>query len=98
MSVGQNLWQQAALGGAQSTHSNTGELAIGKQADLLALDDDKLALFAHDEQHLLDSLIFATQTNVVKDVMVNGRWMIKAGAHADQKKAQTAFTEMLAKV
>jgi formimidoylglutamate deiminase len=98
MSVGQNLWQQAALGGAQSTHSNTGELAIGKQADLLALDDDKLALFAHDEQHLLDSLIFATQTNVVKDVMVNGRWMIKAGVHAEQKKAQTAFTEMLAKL
>ena len=95
MSVGQNLWQQAAAGGAQSTNSNTGELAIGKQADLLVLDDDKLALFAHDEQHLLDSIIFATQTNVIKDVMVNGQWVIKSGAHAEEQKTQLAFAKML---
>jgi formimidoylglutamate deiminase len=98
MSVGQNLWQQAALGGAQSTNSNTGELALGKQADLLVLDDEKMALFAHDEKHLLDSVIFATQTNVVKDVMVNGCWVIKAGVHDEQQKAQLAFAKMLAKL
>ncbi|MDG1751852.1 MAG: formimidoylglutamate deiminase [Thalassotalea sp.] len=98
MSVGQNLWQQAALGGAQSTNSNTGELAIGKQADLLVLDDEKLSLFAHDEQHLLDSVIFATQSNVIKHVMVNGCWVIKAGVHDEEQKAQLAFAEMLAKL
>ncbi|MDT0603834.1 formimidoylglutamate deiminase [Thalassotalea castellviae] len=98
ISVGQNLWQSAALGGAQSTHSNAGELAVGKQADLLVLDDNKLALFAHDEQHLLDSVIFATQTNVVKDVMVNGCWVVKAGSHKQEQKAQLAFAEMLAKL
>ena len=96
LSVGQNLWQSAALGGAQSTHSNTGELSIGKQADLLVLDDQKLALFAHDEQYLLDSVIFATQTNVIKDVMVNGSWVVKAGVHAKEQGAATAFAEMLA--
>ena len=96
LSVGQNLWQSAALGGAQSTHSNTGELSIGKQADLLVLDDQKLALFAHDEQYLLDSVIFATQTNVIKDVMVNGSWVVKAGVHAKEQGASTAFAEMLA--
>jgi formimidoylglutamate deiminase len=98
LSVGQNLWQSAALGGAQSTHSNTGELAVGKQADMLVLDDEKLALFAHDEQHLLDSVIFATQTCVVKDVMVNGHWVVKAGIHAKEQKAQLAFADMLAKL
>lgn len=95
-SVGKNLWQQAALGGAQSTNSNTGELAIGKQADLLVLDTPKVALFAHDDQHLLDSMIFASQQNMVNDVMVNGHWVIKAGVHELGKKSEQAFSLLLA--
>ncbi|MEW6990577.1 formimidoylglutamate deiminase [Colwelliaceae bacterium 6441] len=98
LSVGQNLWQQAAQGGAQSTNSNTGELAVGKQADLLVLDENKLSLFAHDEQHVLDSMIFASQTNLVKHVMVNGHWVIKEGAHLNEQVTQVAFAEMLAKL
>jgi len=95
-SVGRNLWQQAALGGAQSTNSNTGELAIGKQADLLVLNTSKVALFAHHDQHLLDSMIFASQQNMVNDVMVNGRWVIKAGAHELEAKSEQAFSLLLA--
>jgi len=96
LSVGRNLWQQATKGGGQSTNSNTGELAIGKQADLLVLDENKLSLFAHDEQHLLDSVIFASQTNLIEDVMVNGVWVIKQGAHHDEKSSHHAFSQILA--
>lgn len=95
-SVGRNLWQRAALGGAQSTNSNTGELAVGKQADLLVLNDNKVALFAHHDQHLLDSMIFASQQNMVSDVMVNGNWAIKAGKHQLEKHAEQAFAKLLA--
>lgn len=95
-SVGRNLWQRAALGGAQSTNSNTGELAIGKQADLLVLNEDKVALFAHHDQHILDSMIFASQQNMVSDVMVNGEWVIKAGAHKLEQQAEQAFAKLLA--
>ena len=95
-SVGRNLWQQAALGGAQSTNSNTGELAIGKQADLLVLNSDKVALFAHDDQHILDSMIFASQQNMITDVMVNGHWVIKCGEHHLEKKSEQEFAQLLA--
>jgi len=94
-SVGLNLWQQAALGGAQSTNSNTGELAVGKQADLLILDASEIALFAHSEQYILDSVIFAAQKNLVKDVMVHGNWVIKDQIHPLQKQSAHAFTEVL---
>ena len=97
-SVGQNLWQQAAIGGAQSTNSNTGSLAIGKQADLLVLDEDKTKLFANENQHLLDSVIFASQQNPVKDVMVNGHWVIKAQQHAEQELSSNNFAELLIKL
>ena len=98
LSVGHNLWQKAALGGAQSTHSNTGELAIGKQADFIVLNEEKLALFAHDEQHLLDSVMFASQTNMVNHVMVNGQWVIINTKHKDEKASQEKFAAMLAKL
>ena len=98
VSVGQNLWQQAAIGGAQSTNSNTGSLAIGKQADLLVLDSDKTKLFANANQYLLDSVIFASQQNPVADVMVNGEWVIKAQQHAEQVITSEKFAELLVRL
>lgn len=95
-SVGRHLWQQAALGGAQSTNSNTGELAIGKQADLLVLNAKKVALFAHHDQHLLDSMIFASQQNMINDVMVNGHWVINGGVHHLEQESEQAFSKLLA--
>jgi len=94
-SVGQNLWQKAALGGAQSTNSNTGELAIGKQADLLVLKNNEMKLFAHNEQYFLDSLIFASQQNMISDVMVNGQWVVKEGQHALEQSVAIQFTDIL---
>ncbi len=97
-SVGQNLWQQAAMGGAQSTSSNTGCLAVGKQADLLVLDGEQTKLFANTRQHLLDSVVFASQQNTIKDVMVNGQWVIKAGQHKEQAQASDNFAKLLVKL
>ena len=97
-SVGQNLWQQAAQGGAQSTNSNTGCLAIGKQADLLVLDSDKTKLYANANQHLLDSMIFASQQNPVADVMVNGVWQIRAQQHVEQEQASDNFAKLLVRL
>jgi formimidoylglutamate deiminase len=94
-SVGQNLWQQAAQGGAQSTNSNTGCLAIGKQADLLVLNSEQTKLFANAPKHLLDSMIFASQHNPVNDVMVNGVWHIRSGQHAQQQDASNEFARLL---
>jgi len=94
-SVGQNLWQKAALGGAQSTNSNTGELSIGKQADLLVLKNKNMKLFAHNERYFLDSLIFASQQNMISDVMVNGQWVVKEGQHALEQSVAIQFTDIL---
>ncbi len=98
MSVGLNLWQKAAAGGAQSTNSNTGALAIGKQADLVVLDDSQLRLFAHDDSHLLDSVIFASQRNLVLDVMVNGHWVIRDGQHSLEQETAAKFAELLTRL
>ena len=97
-SVGQNLWQQAAKGGAQGTNSNTGCLAVGKQADLLVLNSEQTKLFANAPEYLLDSMIFASQQNPVHDVMVNGVWHIRSGQHAQQQKASREFSKLLQRI
>lgn len=97
-SVGQNLWQKAASGGAQSTNSNTGCLAVGKQADLLVLDDQQTRLYANNQQQLLDSLIFASRENTIKDVMVNGQWVVRNGIHPQQESSTELFAKLLVKL
>tara|TARA_R110002167_G_scaffold35249_2_gene112705 strand:+ start:2079 stop:3512 length:1434 start_codon:yes stop_codon:yes gene_type:complete len=97
-SVGQNLWHKAATGGAQSTNSNTGALSVGKQADLLVLDEKQTALFANKNNHLLDSVIFASQKNTVKDVMVNGHWVVQSGEHVQEQSSADNFAKLLSKL
>ncbi len=97
-SVGQNLWHRAATGGAQSTNSNTGALSVGKQADLLVLDEKQTSLFANNNNHLLDSVIFASQRNTVKDVMVNGHWVVQNGEHEQEQSSADDFAKLLIKL
>jgi formimidoylglutamate deiminase len=96
--VGQNLWQKAATGGAQSTSSNTGSLAVGKQADLLVLNEKQTRLYANNGQHLLDSVIFASRVNIIQDVMVNGHWVVRNGEHAEEQSSADNFATLLTKL
>jgi len=97
-SVGRYLWQQATLGGAQSCAQPLGELSVGKQADLLVLDDKQLATFANSEQHLLDSLIFGSQRPAINDVMVNGQWVVENKQHPLAQQTEQAFAELLSRL
>lgn len=97
-SVGRYLWQSAAKGGAQSCGRDLGEIAVGKQADLLVLDEQQLSGFAHSNAHVLDSLVFATQQPAIKDVMVNGRWVVENKQHPLEQGSHKDFAQLLAKL
>jgi len=94
-SIGTFLWKQALKGGADSTTANIGELVVGKQADLLVLNQDLLSTFASDEEFILDSLVFASQKNMINDVMVNGKWVVREGVHESEKQTQQEFSALL---
>ncbi|WP_077340014.1 formimidoylglutamate deiminase [Pseudocolwellia agarivorans] len=94
-SIGYFLWTQALAGGESVTKPNLGVLAIGKQADMLVLNSELLATFASDDEFILDSLVFASQGNMIKDVMVNGAWVIKNGHHKFEKQSRQEFSTLL---
>ncbi|MDN3652447.1 formimidoylglutamate deiminase [Thalassotalea ponticola] len=94
-SVGQFLWHHTAQAGALSTSSNSGELAVGKQADLIVLSNERNSLFANSTKHLLDSVVFASQASPIKDVMVNGQWVVRDGKHAQEQQVADRFATVL---
>ncbi|WP_286263470.1 formimidoylglutamate deiminase [Thalassotalea atypica] len=97
-SVGRHLWQHAAKGGGQSCGLQLGEIAIGQQADLLVLDSELLSCYANSDQHLLDSLVFASQQPAIDDVMVNGQWVIERKQHKLAEQSQAQFAQLLGRL
>ncbi len=94
-SVGANLWQRAVQGGAQSLGRNCDSISVGKKADLLVLDENKVSLFAHQSQHILDSFIFASHQNPVRDVFVAGNWVVEDGRHHLEDSSAEQYRNVL---
>jgi 5-methylthioadenosine/S-adenosylhomocysteine deaminase len=69
--------------GAKALHIGelTGTLAAGKRADLIVVDIDRLhnaPRFRREARGVYAQLVYAGKSNDVQDVMVNGRWLMRA--------------------
>ncbi len=93
--VGDYLWQGALAGGAQAAGRALGSLATGKRADLLVLDDEhpNLADIAPDD--ILGSFVFCGNDNLVRDVLVGGRWVVRDARHFDQAAVAARYRQTL---
>lgn len=68
--------------GAKAVHLDhlTGSLEAGKRADLIAVNMDTIHNWPHfrsNEDAVYSRLVYATKSTDVKDVMVNGRWLMR---------------------
>ncbi len=80
-SVGATLWREAAAGGAQALARPMGAIAPGVRADLVVLDTDHINLVGRSGDRLLDAFLFAGDGQMVKHVMVGGKWIVRDGRH-----------------
>jgi formimidoylglutamate deiminase len=90
-SVGAALLRGAWAGGAQALGRSCGAIAPGCRADLVVLDTDHPALAGRSGDALLDSWIFCGNDTPVRDVMVDGRWVVRDGEHIHQAEIAAAF-------
>ena len=79
-SVGRTLFTRAASGGAQALGIDSGAIAVGKRADLLAISLAHPLMQQRQGDAILDTMIFALEP-VITDVFVAGRQVIKDGRH-----------------
>ncbi|MBP5857767.1 formimidoylglutamate deiminase [Marivibrio halodurans] len=97
-SVGGTLWRAAAAGGAQAAGADAGAIALGRRADLIALDGAHPDITERDGDAILDGWIFAADETPVDSVWVAGRWVVGEGRHALEGEAATAYRRCLARL
>ncbi|WP_196138007.1 formimidoylglutamate deiminase [Aliikangiella sp. G2MR2-5] len=97
-SVGQYLYSHCAREGAKTVNQNVGEIAAGKQANLVVLDSNHPTLFLKEESFILDAAIFACDSLPVKDVMVSGQWKIIDGNHTDEATIVNDYLQVIKKL
>jgi formimidoylglutamate deiminase len=89
--TGHELFQRTLSGGAQAGGLGAAGLQSGADADFLTLDADSPVLAAHDDDTLLDALIFSGHPLPIERVMVHGEWQVIDGQHVAQDAARQEF-------
>ena len=93
--VGQTLYEAALVGGAQALGQPVGQLAAGQRADLLVLDGNDPYLATAGNDALLNRWLFAGGDRQVRDVMVNGQWVVRDRHHAEEERSAAEFATVL---
>ncbi|HCN64018.1 MAG TPA: formimidoylglutamate deiminase [Pseudomonas sp.] len=93
--VGRTLYDAAVAGGAQAMGQPVAGLAVGQRADWLVLDGNDPYLATAQEDGILNRWLFAGGNRQVRDVMVNGQWVVRDGRHADEDVSSRDFTRVL---
>ncbi|MGF1551878.1 MAG: formimidoylglutamate deiminase [Paracoccaceae bacterium] len=95
-STGAWLYREAARGGARALGRRSGEIAVGRLADLVAIDGGHPALSARDGDRLLDGLCFAAGDGVVGDTWSAGRHVVRGGRHVRRDAILAAYRGAIA--
>ncbi|MGY2402898.1 formimidoylglutamate deiminase [Pseudomonas sp. SDO5271_S396] len=93
--VGRTLFDAALDGGAQALGQPIGRLEVGKRADWIVLDGSDPYLATASEDGILNRWLFAGGDRQVRDVLVNGKWVVRDGHHAGEEESSRAFTQVL---
>ncbi|PHS14440.1 MAG: formimidoylglutamate deiminase [Kangiella sp.] len=97
-SVGQYIFTKTCKDGASSLNQNAGEIAVGRDANFLVLDENEPSLFSKKDSFILDASIFACNQLPVKDVYVAGEKVIENGHHRLQEEAKKQYRKVLKKL
>lgn len=94
-STGRVLYDSAVAGGAQAAGRESGAIAAGKLADLVALDAAATDLEGRTGDDILDAFIFAGDDRMITDVWSAGRHMVQDGRHVAREAIETAYRKTM---
>ena len=105
-SVGEVLLQASCSGGAQASGMPVGSLvggdaslpSVGTRADLVVLDDASPLLAGRDPRNVVDTWLFSGNSNLIRDVLVNGRYQVRDFEHPHQARIAARFRAALNKL
>jgi formimidoylglutamate deiminase len=92
---GRRLYDLALAGGARSLAQPAGEITPGKRADLVELDPNHPALAGQHPDSVLDGWLVAGSREVVRNVIVGGRWVVRDGRHPKQDAVAARYHDVM---
>lgn len=93
-STAERLWMRIQNSGAVAGFKHWG-LTRGARADLLVIDKHDAPLIGVPDAHILDALIFSSPSTSWRDVMVAGKWVVRAHHHAGAAAIADQFADAM---
>lgn len=92
------LWDAAAAGGAQAAARDAGVIAVGRRADLIALEVGDPAAAVHAPELWLSLAVFGGALPRVTDVWVGGERVIREARHENEGPIASRFQQTIARL
>jgi formimidoylglutamate deiminase len=94
-STGRRVFDAVCAGGAIAAGRDSGAIAVGKWADLLALDGGAVDLEGRSGDRVLDGWIFAGSDRMVRDVWAAGRHVVHEGRHIARDSIEVGYRRVM---
>ena len=88
------LFDCATVHGARALGVPTGGLTVGSPADFFTVDLDDVSIAGNSGNDLLPLAVFSLSRSAIRDVMVNGRWVVRDQRHPLQEEIVARFKEL----
>ncbi|HMK73927.1 MAG TPA: amidohydrolase family protein, partial [Myxococcaceae bacterium] len=96
--LGRLLLSFASENGARALGLPTGILRPGAPADLLGVDLDHPSLAGASPSSLVASVVFGAPAAAVRDVAVQGRWVVRDGRHPLAEASGQAYAQLCRRI
>jgi len=93
----QRLFDCATRNGAASVGAPGGSLETGSVADFFTVDLDDLSIAGTPPDELLASILFGLSKTAIREVAVNGRFVVEAGRHPMQEGIVSDYNALMRK-
>lgn len=92
--IASRLLDCATLHGAQALGIESGSLALGEYADMVSMDLRDLSVAGHTPETLLPILLFGANRAAIRDVVVNGKLIVRDGRHPLEEEIVGRYLEI----
>jgi formimidoylglutamate deiminase len=88
------LFDCATVHGARALGVSAGDLAPGAFADFITVDLDEVSIAGNSGEDLLPLAVFSLSRSAIRDVVVNGRWVVRDQRHPLQEEIVSRFKQL----
>jgi formimidoylglutamate deiminase len=93
-----HLFECATVHGASSLAVSSGDLKRGSFADFFTVDLNDVSIAGSSVEDLLPILVFSLNRSAIRDVVVNGRFIVRDQLHGQQEEIVSRYRELHEKV